>query len=207
MSEASASDGIASETTSPWPRIWRRQKSIPSSPAPEDGRNTLSIHTGVARQPRNPLCPRRHPKTISNPSYPHRRPKTTEISILSAPVSQDDREIHRIISLKTHVEWLSSSGRTGVRVAPLPRSLASLKREISEKKWAEARQWAGGRTSKTKYRMPKSQKPDGAVADSTKRLASTPPGNSRSSRSTFRTSRRSFSTPFQRGHLFREWPE
>ena len=38
--------------------------------------------------------------------------------------------------------------------------------------WAEVRQWAGGQTSKTKYRMPKSQKPDGAVADSTKRLAS-----------------------------------
>jgi len=73
----------------------------------------------------------------------------------------------------THgVEWLSSSGRTEVRAAPLPRSLANLKREISEKKWAEARQWAGGRTSKTKYRMPKSQKPDGAVAGSTKRLAS-----------------------------------
>jgi len=34
---------------------------------------------------------------------------------------------------------------------PLPRSLANLKREISEKKWAEARQWAGGWTSKTKY--------------------------------------------------------
>jgi len=30
----------------------------------------------------------------------------------------------------------------------------------------------GGRTSKTKYRMPKSQKLDGAVAGSTKRLAS-----------------------------------
>jgi len=70
------------------------------------------------------------------------------------------------------VEWLSSSGRTEVRAAPLPRSLANLKREISEKKWAEARQWAGGRTSKTKYRMPKRQKPDGAVAGSTKRLAS-----------------------------------
>jgi len=27
---------------------------------------------------------------------------------------------------------------------PLPRSLAHLKQEISEKKWAEARQWAGG---------------------------------------------------------------
>jgi len=70
------------------------------------------------------------------------------------------------------VEWLSPSGRTEVRAAPLPRSLANLKREISEKKWAEARQWAGGRTSKAKYRMPKSQKPDGVVSGSTKRLAS-----------------------------------
>jgi len=57
----------------------------------------------------------------------------------------------------THgVQWLSSSGQTEARAAPLPRSLASLKREISEKKWVEARQWAGGRTSKTKYRIPKS---------------------------------------------------
>jgi len=55
---------------------------------------------------------------------------------------------------------------------PLPRSLANLKREILEKKWVEARQWAGGRTPKTKYRMPKSQRPDGTVAGSTKRLAS-----------------------------------
>jgi len=31
---------------------------------------------------------------------------------------------------------------------PLPRSFASLKREISEKKWAEARQWDGGRTAR-----------------------------------------------------------
>jgi len=53
-----------------------------------------------------------------------------------------------------------------------PRSLANLKREISEKKWAEARQWERGRTSKKKYRMPGSQKPDGALANSTKRLAS-----------------------------------
>jgi len=49
---------------------------------------------------------------------------------------------------------------------------ANLKREISEKKWAEARQWAGGRTSKKKCRMPNSQKPDGAVANSSKRIAS-----------------------------------
>ena len=31
---------------------------------------------------------------------------------------------------------------------PLPRSLANIKREIAATKWAEARQWAGGRTSK-----------------------------------------------------------
>jgi len=63
----------------------------------------------------------------------------------------------------THgVEWLNYSNRTELRAMPLPRSLSNLKREISEKKWAEARQWAGGRTSKLKYRMPKSQKPTGS---------------------------------------------
>jgi len=67
---------------------------------------------------------------------------------------------------------VSCSDRTDVRAMPLPRSLANLKREISEKKWSEARQWSGGRTCKTKYRMPNSQQPDGAVAGSTKRLAS-----------------------------------
>jgi len=73
----------------------------------------------------------------------------------------------------THgVEWLNYSDRTEVRKMPLPRSLANLKREISEKKWVEARQWAGGRTSKKKHRPPTSQRPDGTVAGSTKRLAS-----------------------------------
>ena len=75
----------------------------------------------------------------------------------------------------THgVERLSYDyeGRTEGHAMPLPRSLAILKREISEKKWAEGRQWAGGRTSKKKYRMPESQKPDGAVAGSTNKLAS-----------------------------------
>jgi len=56
------------------------------------------------------------------------------------------------------VEWLGYSDR------PLPRSLAHLKREITEKKWAEAQRWAGGRTSKQRYRMPNRQKPDGVVA-------------------------------------------
>jgi hypothetical protein len=57
-------------------------------------------------------------------------------------------------------------------VEPLPWSLAHLKLEISEKKWAEARQWAGSRMTKAKYKMPASQKPDGVVAGSSKRLAS-----------------------------------
>jgi len=42
------------------------------------------------------------------------------------------------------VEWLSYSDRTEARPMPLPRSLAKLKREILEKKWAEAHQWEGG---------------------------------------------------------------
>ena len=70
------------------------------------------------------------------------------------------------------VEWLNYSDRTEVRATPLPRSIANRKRQISEKKWAEARQWAGGRTSKKKYKMPKSQRPDSTVAESTKRIAS-----------------------------------
>jgi hypothetical protein len=46
------------------------------------------------------------------------------------------------------------------------------KREISEKKWAEARQWAGSWITKAKYMTPASQKPDGVVAGSAKMLAS-----------------------------------
>jgi len=55
---------------------------------------------------------------------------------------------------------------------PLLRSLANLKRGISEKKWVEARRWAGGRASRKKYKMPESHKPDGTTAWSTKRLTS-----------------------------------
>jgi len=42
---------------------------------------------------------------------------------------------------------------------PLPRSLASPKREISEKKWAEAQSWAGGRISKAKYPCRRARSP------------------------------------------------
>jgi len=54
------------------------------------------------------------------------------------------------------VEQLSYLGRAEAHAMPLPRSLAHIKREISERKWAEARQWAGGGTSRKKYKMPKS---------------------------------------------------
>jgi hypothetical protein len=50
--------------------------------------------------------------------------------------------------------------------------LANLKREISEKKWAEARRWAGGRVATKKYRVPREQRPDRIVTGSSKRLAS-----------------------------------
>jgi len=70
------------------------------------------------------------------------------------------------------VGWLSYLGRAEACAMPVPRSLAHLKREVSGEKWAEARQWAEGRTSRKKYKMPKSQRPDGTVAGSTKRLAS-----------------------------------
>jgi len=68
-------------------------------------------------------------------------------------------------------EWAKAAAGQPDNHGPIPRSLANLKREIS-KKWAEARQWAGGRTSKKKYRLPKSQRPDGTAAGCTKRLAS-----------------------------------
>ena len=70
------------------------------------------------------------------------------------------------------VEWLSYSDRTEVRRMPLPRSLAYIRRKISEKKWTEARRWAGGWTSRQKYRLPATHKPDTTVAGSTKRLTS-----------------------------------
>jgi hypothetical protein len=54
-------------------------------------------------------------------------------------------------------------------VEPLSRFLAHLKREISKKKWTEARQWARSQITKAKYKMPARQKPDRVVADISKR--------------------------------------
>jgi hypothetical protein len=75
----------------------------------------------------------------------------------------------------THgVEWMrfSPSDRNRARTMPLSRSLAHLKRDISEKKWAEARRWAGARVTGKKYKLLIKQRPDGTVAGSPKRLAS-----------------------------------
>jgi ribonuclease HI len=71
-------------------------------------------------------------------------------------------------------EWAKlAAGSPNARgVEPLQRTLAHLEREILENKRAEARQWAGSRITTPKYKMPASQKPDGVVAGSAKRLAS-----------------------------------
>jgi hypothetical protein len=70
-------------------------------------------------------------------------------------------------------EWakLAAASPNACGVERLPRSLAHLRREISEKKWAEARQWAGSRITRHKYKMPRRQRPDQMVAGSTKRHA------------------------------------
>jgi hypothetical protein len=54
---------------------------------------------------------------------------------------------------------------------PLPRALAHLKREISEKKWSEARRCAEGRITAKKYRIPDKQRPNRAADGCSKRPA------------------------------------
>jgi len=54
---------------------------------------------------------------------------------------------------------------------PPPRSLANLKREISEKKWEEAWAWSKNRVKRKKYQMPKTMHQNNTVARGPKRLA------------------------------------
>jgi hypothetical protein len=76
------------------------------------------------------------------------------------------------------VEWFATRNPDGTvtqRHFPLPRSLANVKRESSEKKWQDAKRWTRkmlGRTGNRKYRPSDRQKPDPAVAKANKRLAS-----------------------------------
>jgi len=72
------------------------------------------------------------------------------------------------------VEWLSHADRYGRRPMPPPTSRANIRREISETKWAEAREWAEGRITARKYSLPADQRPGRAIAGSTKRLANRP---------------------------------
>jgi len=69
------------------------------------------------------------------------------------------------------VECLGYSDWVEARTMPLPRLLTHLKRELSEERWAEARQWDGGRLSREKYKMPRRQTLDGTVAGSSKGFA------------------------------------
>jgi hypothetical protein len=69
------------------------------------------------------------------------------------------------------VEWLGYADRYGRWPIPLPRSLANIKREISEKKWAEARRWAEGRITARKYRVLGERQPNKVVDRCPKRLA------------------------------------
>jgi len=69
----------------------------------------------------------------------------------------------------------NSDGTITQRHFPLPRSLANVKREPSEKKWRDAKSWTRkmlGRTGNRKYRPSEKQKPDPVAAKASKRLAS-----------------------------------
>jgi len=69
------------------------------------------------------------------------------------------------------VEWMDYKDRYGRWSMPLPRSLANLKQDISEKKWEEAWMWSKKRVRGRKYLMPKTIHQNKLVAQSSKRLA------------------------------------
>jgi len=50
-------------------------------------------------------------------------------------------------------------------------SLTNLKREVTKKKWEESWNWSKERINKKKYRMPKTQRPNGLVDQGPERLA------------------------------------
>jgi len=69
------------------------------------------------------------------------------------------------------VEWLGHKDRYGRRHMPLPRSIANIRREVGEKKWAEARDWSEKRIKRKKYKMPEKMRQQAVVAEGPKRLA------------------------------------
>ena len=54
---------------------------------------------------------------------------------------------------------------------PLPRSKANIRREVAERKWAEARDWSEKRIKRKKYKMPERMRQSAAVARGPERLA------------------------------------
>src|SRR5258705_7335650 len=101
----------------------------------------------------------------------HQGIEGNEIADEWAKLAADEPDAHG-------VEWFSyqsPDGRVVERKFPLPRSLANVKRNFSEKKWTEAKGWAMkklARTGNHKYRPSEKQKTDPVVARANKRLAS-----------------------------------
>jgi len=69
------------------------------------------------------------------------------------------------------VEWLGYADRYGRRRMPLPRFIANIRREVEEKKWAEAQDWSEKRIKKKKCKMLERLRQIAAVARGPKRLA------------------------------------
>jgi len=94
----------------------------------------------------------------------HKGVTGNEIADTWAKLAADEPDAHG-------VEWLAHADGSPRRM-PLPRSLAHLSREATEKKWKEARQWSKARIKPAKYKIPERQLPDRTVAGCSKRSAS-----------------------------------
>ena len=62
------------------------------------------------------------------------------------------------------VEWLGYTDRYGRRRMPLPKSIANIRREVAERKWAVAQDWSEKRIKRETYKMPERLRQNAAVA-------------------------------------------
>jgi len=107
----------------------------------------------------------------------HQGIEGNEVADEWAKLAADEPDVHG-------VEWFATRNPDGTvtqRHFPLPRSLANVKRESSEKKWQDTKSWTRkmlGRTGNRKYRPSDRQKPDPVVAkaNNASRLVSTSSG-------------------------------
>jgi len=103
-------------------------------------------HVGVGQQ----LCSRSAALLVALKSRRVSRWWFNEIADKWAKLAADEPDAHG-------VEWFSTRNSDGTitqRHFPLPRSLANVKREASEKKWRDAKSWTRkmlGRTGNRKY--------------------------------------------------------